>query len=333
MSSSRKKGQSNGINFVNVSHRSCPVFIWAYPLIEQNISPEKLTLLGQILNKCQTQPQRILGKALLQSASSLGDIHATVALLARAMRMGTLEDAEYVSPIARIKTQALPPHSDPSAMTLLGRIYEAQDREDDALQLYKRVVSISVSSDQATSDPRNEQFISDALVFQGRILLRRNDKTGAHAAFRRAALEYDNADAYYDLAIHTEKGTQNWNVYMLKAAQSGAPGAAYYLGAELWDKWYNYNRSKQVDKAKEALAMSKEWLLLAARAGLAHAMINLALIIAYEGNVQSAERWVKLAEETNPEIAELAEHARTSWSSFTAAMEVYRDLKDNFGIF
>ena len=248
----------------------------------------------------------ILARQLLFSASAIGESTATIYILNSALRRKTLDSPQYIAPLAHLRTLAAPPHSSIEAMVLLGKIYESQNEEDKALQLYRQAASTSPSTEGEveTQLPLPGEGVASALVHQGLILQQRGNTSGAEAAFRQAALEHDDPTGYFRLALLQRLNSSTQETYLLKAASSGITLAATSLGQIHLGR----ARTEPADKATH-VKLAKEWLYLGATAGEGQSMLILAKVFKEEGKMQSAQKWLEMAEKSpNHVVTETARH-------------------------
>jgi len=234
------------------------------------------------------------------------------------LRNDYLGRPEFVAPLKELQALAAPPSSSPKAMVLLGRIYESQKREDEALDLFRRAALSAVRKDPSHPlKPVRSNEIAQALIRQGKILQRRFDSAGAEAAFRQAALEHDNPEGYYLLAHLQGPESPNREVYLTKAASSGILEACHEVGTLQLGK---ARGSQMAAKEKtEAVEMGKEWLFLAASAGVVESMLSLAEVFRAEGKLEMGMRWLRLAEEAKDvTMATKAKELRGRWLADTA---------------
>ncbi|KAE9367908.1 HCP-like protein [Stipitochalara longipes BDJ] len=250
---------------------------------DHDISPSTLALLAGILKRCPSAGQQALAKSAMLAASRLGEKAATFDIISEALRVGTLY--EYRDPLERLGI-LVKKSKDPQAMTLLGKVLMAEKREDEALEWYRR----------ATRPPTGGlEFdgAGEALVSEGRILSQRNDRTGAKAAFEKAALELDDPSAYFYLAQLQDLGSPNQQVYLLKAASSGVVEAWHNLGALELEKLKDQERTPT---SMDDYGMAREWFQVAATEGFGLSMLNMAAICRAVGQMDEALKWLEKAE-------------------------------------
>lgn len=275
-------------------------------MLEQNITPRTLILLALILSRCKEKPRIFLAMDLLFSASAIGEPTATIYLVSQGLKSKSLDLHKYIAPLAHLRTLTAPPHSNIEAMVLLGRIYESQKEDDKALQLYRQAASTSpVAEGELNSQlPLPGEGVASALVHQGLLLQRHGNSSGAEAAFHKAALEHDDPTGYYHLALIQKFNSSTQETYLLKAASSGITQAATGLGQ------IHLGRAR-TEPAEEAthIKLAKEWLYLGATAGEGQSMLLLAKVFIKEGKMQSAQKWLEMAEKcADPLVIETARH-------------------------
>jgi tetratricopeptide (TPR) repeat protein len=266
---------------------------------ESDIKPSTLALLGSILNRGSHIEQRKLARLVTFSASALGDIGATIQILKYALRVGNLQDAEYAAPLELLKTMARSGKSIP-AMTLWGKILQSRGEDDEALKIFEQIAITASGGEAAAGD------ISEVFVQQGRILLRQRDVAGAEQAFRKAALELDNAAGYYHLARLQADDSPTKEVYLLKSASSGVLEACHELGE------YQLQKLNGAGDSKTVVQMAREWLFLAARGSYGPSMLALATLNKEEGNLEAGLEWLRNAE-ILPEYYDRVQQLKAEW--------------------
>lgn len=200
-------------------------------------------------------------------------------------------------------------------------------------------------------DGAENPVAGEALVYQGEIQQRQGDDAAAKEAFRRSALDHDNALGYYYLGQLQERGSALQEQYFQKAASSGVSNAWYPLA----DMYFNRARSKSLTggarrsdlsvrafppgmgmeeikeklrekieemkemksvsgESKENIDMGKEWLFLSANAGNWNSIVHLASLLKLEGGTESGLGWLAVAEKAmDPKLAEVARDIRKEW--------------------
>lgn len=243
---------------------------------------------------------------LLFSASAIGEPTATIFLVNYGLKGKNLDSLRYAAPLAHLQTLAAPPHSNIEAMVLLGKIYESQNEDDKALQLYRQAASTSpVAEGELNSQlPLPSEGVASALVHQGLLLQRLGNSSGTEAAFRKAALEHDDPTGYYHLALLQRLSSSTQETYLLKAASSGITAATTGLGQIHLER----ARTEHAEKATH-VKLAKEWLYLGATAGDGQSMLLLAKVFIEEGKMESAQKWLEMAEKSpDPLVTETARH-------------------------
>jgi tetratricopeptide (TPR) repeat protein len=263
-------------------------------------------------------------------------------LLRLGLRTNSLERPEYVAPIQRLTELA---STKPDAMILLGRIYASQKRDHLALNLFRRAASVSMP------DGAENPVAGEALVYQGEIQQRQGDDAAAKEAFRRSALDHDNALGYYYLSQLQERGSALQEEYLQKAASSGVSNAWYPLADMYFDRARSKSLTREARRSdlsigafspgmgvgeikeklgekieemkdimsgggefKESIDMGKEWLYLSANAGNWNSIVHLASLLKLEGSTDSGLGWLAVAEKAkDPKLAEVARDIRKDW--------------------
>ncbi|KAN0095253.1 HCP-like protein [Hyaloscypha variabilis] len=265
------------------------------------ISPSTLALLAGILKRAQSAGQQALAKNAMLAASRMGEKAATFDIISEALRVGTLY--EYRGPLERLGILAKK-DNDPQAMTLLGKVLMAERRENEALDWFRRAT-------QPPAGGLEFNGAGEALVSEGRILSQRNDKAGAKTAFEKAALELDDASAYFYLAQLQEPGSPNQQVYLLKAASSGVVEAWHNLGALELEK---LKHQEKTPTSLDDFGMAREWFQVAAAEGFGLSMLNMASIYKAVGQMDEALKWLEKAESTEG-VATEAIALRKQWKA------------------
>jgi len=292
-------------------------FAMSLLLLEHNITPRTLTLLALILSRCNKEPCRFLGRDLLLSASAIGEPTATIYLVDQGLKRKNLDFLKYNAPLAHLRTLAAPPHSNIEAMVLLGRVYESQNDEDKALQLYRQAASTPPSTQREadTQFPLPGVGVASALVHQGLILERHGDSSGAEAAFRKAALEHDDPTGYYHLARLEKHSSSTQETHFLKAVSSGITAASTNLG-QLHLERAKLEPAENKDQKAMQIKLAKEWLYLGATAGEGMSMLRLASVFVEEGKIESARKWLEMAEKSpDPKVTEMAKQMEKSFQA------------------
>lgn len=272
----------------------------SHGLVEHNVDPTTLSVLGGILRRSNNKAQLTLAKKVMFTASALGDKPATLEIVSEALRNGKLND--ITAPLQRLSILAKK-HNDPQALTLLGKVYHARRSTKEALECFRT----------ATRPPNGSlEFdgAGEALVHEGQALLALNDKDGAKVAFERAALELDDPSAYFYLSRLQESGSAKEQVYLLKAASSGIMEAYHNLGALEMAKQKD-GRTKRPTTLAD-FGMAYEWFQVAAADGFGLSMLNLALMCKSVGKIEEGIKWLKKAEEN----VEVRDQARAIKSQF-----------------
>lgn len=263
-------------------------------LQEENVTARTLVLLALILTRCKEEPRHFLGRSLLFSASILGEPFATIFLMESALKGKHLDRPIFTAPFAHLRTLAAPPHSNVTAMVLLGKIYQSEGAKHTALQLFRQAALTipSAQEDRDTLLPLHSEGVASALVHMGKILKDQGNAAGAKEAFRKAALELDDPNGYYHLA--QMEGDQPNESYLAKSAASGNIPAALGLGRLYLVE--SRNSPKGSASEVEQTRMAKEWYYLAASAGDPYSMLHLAEMLQGEGRYDSALTWIKKGE-------------------------------------
>lgn len=220
-----------------------------------NLEPATLTMLGLILEKSRVPQLNVLGGRFLLCSANLGHLPAISRLLTTALHLGggRLNSPALLPSMTRLKWYANAQNAE--AMVLYGRILKAQNKLDEALEMFKGAAE--ADSDPAAGGAQIGEDAATALVNQGLIYLRRNKPAEAKPCFERAALEGDSAIAYHHLALCLDEGSVLRKTYLEKAAASGVPGAARDLAKE-YVSW-SETEGLVADEKREMLNWAKQW--------------------------------------------------------------------------
>lgn len=211
------------------------------------------------------------------SASALGDESATIDLVSSGIRSGKMSD--YALPLKRLGAMA--EEGKPQAMRLLGRLAASQGNDAEALEWFRKATQESAQMDFEDA--------GEALVTEGQILQKSN-RRDAEAAFRKAALEFDNPSAYLHLALLQKEDSPEREIYLLKAASSGVIEAAYQLGCA------EVSKAKATgDNPPPSHGMAREWFQIAAADGHGPSMLSLAQISKDIGESHEGLQWLEKA--------------------------------------
>lgn len=262
-----------------------------------------MRFLSLVLTKCIETPRRVVAKSLLLSASRLLDPTATITILEAALKDNALHQTEAICALATLEVLAKQKNN-PAAMVLLGSVYERQKKDDAALDMYRRAHAVAAEtpavSPAATgaSSTLEQDPAGAALLHEGLLLLRRGPDAAANAraALRAAAVEHDNAAAYYRLAVLEGPLAPSREDHLLKAAASGIAPACHDLGV------FYARRSASFSGAGRAwnTAMAKEWLTLAVAAGNAKSRSALQELLHRHGDADVTAPWLAPALEDSP---------------------------------
>lgn len=318
------------------------------PNLDRQVEPLTMTLLAQILDRTSNTYLKDISKSLFFSASALGEPIATLKVVSEAYQNGKLATPELAKPLQRLTTLAKV-NSNPPAMLLLAQILESQGKVDKALTYYEQITN-NDGKDRAAAEA--DGTIARAWLALGRIKASNEDFTGAEAALKKAALEYDEPTAYFYLARFCDTKSDDYLLYNLKAASSGVREAAHNLGdfylrqskgdrqtsnavntkfengkvaasASFESETLQLNppsdlsqvlpaRTPQRGKSQEKRALAREWFNVAAYAGFAPSQVNLALLLRADGSFDEGMKWLKQAEKHADFGAEV-NRLRESW--------------------
>ena len=203
--------------------RSASGFIFV-PLIPwlsgHGLSPKLLHQCGWVL--CLASPSqdyKYLGLRMVYSAVLLDYEPATLSLTRYMFRTGRYPLTGYgklQSKFARLVAQG----RDPNALTLQGMILQRdKGNELEAIAAFRKAVELGRRASEF-------EWAADCYVSLGRLLANQGQRREALAMFEKAALELDNPEGYYELAMvqGMDKLDDQFR-YLIKAAANGIPKA------------------------------------------------------------------------------------------------------------
>jgi TPR repeat protein len=192
--------------------------------------------------------------------------------------------SDYALPLKRLGVMAK--EGKPQAMRLLGRVAASQGKDTEALEWFRKAAEGSAQLDFEDA--------GEALVCEGQILQRSN-RRDAEAAFRKAALEFDNPSAYWHLSQLEDEGSSHREIYLLKAASSGIVEAAYELGSAALSK----TKASGGNYLPPFHGMAREWFEIAATDGHGPSMLAIAQVCKASGEVDQGLKWLGKAKKLN----------------------------------
>ncbi|TVY89941.1 hypothetical protein LAWI1_G006827 [Lachnellula willkommii] len=264
------------------------------------VTLQHMVTLSGVLRRCSDRAQNGLGLTLMLAASEMGEKSATYELIQSSINKNQV--FEYPAPLQRLGSLAKK-EKDAEAMALLGKVLFCQGKEDEALEWLRKATRPPTGSLEFAGS-------GDALVYEGRILLKKGDKKGAGEAFKKGALELDEPSAYFYLSQLQEPGSSTQEVYLLKAASSGVLEAMHNLGA------LELAKIGKQEKKPTSLAdygMAREWFQVAASDGFGLSMLNMALICKAVGQDEAGLLWLDKAAQS-PDVRGEAKNLRREWA-------------------
>lgn len=185
-------------------------------------------MLAQLLMKAGNPETFPLIREMLVSASALEDAAATIVLVTQAVETNRLAHADIAAPLVHLARLAQ--HGNPMGMVLHAEVLGTRGQTDQALRLCEEVVQQKTGS-HTSSDASGDTTNRRAWTALAKLRETTGDLAGAESAFETAALEYDDPWGYYHLADrYCRPDDSEYLQFMLKAAASGIPDAAYKLG-------------------------------------------------------------------------------------------------------
>jgi len=228
----------------------------------------------------------------------MGEETATYELIQSALNQGRV--GEHQTTFHRLKRLAQDDPKNVDAQALLGKALFSQGDYAGARDWLT----------QATNGHLNFAGSGEALTCLGRAHLAENNAVLAETAFRRAALQLDEAPAYYHLAQLQEAGSEARNVYLLKAASSGVLEACHDLGM------LELKKIKEAGKKPTSLedyGMAREWLQIAANDGFGMSMLKMAFMCKAVGQDENALAWLEKAK-AKEDVAAIAKGLAPQWA-------------------
>lgn len=208
-----------------------------------------------------------------------------------------------------------------AALYLEGRKIEGEGHLSRALEVYEK----TVTADAETLGTIDGISMADIWKAIGKLRAKRKDRKGAEAAFRTAALEYDDPAALFQLTkTFISPSSTEYESYMLKAAASGEAKAAHELGLlyfklaqggistknQIHQDRSSTNSEASADSQAQELGSkrtfdlavagrkreeSQEWFNIAAESGIFRSQVYLALLLRGSGKFKDGLEWLKLA--------------------------------------
>ena len=231
----------------------------------------------------------------------------------------------------------------------LAQILERQGKTEKALHYFEEVAHQESSTYTEGDDV--EGAVAKAWLALGRLRINAPDIAPAEAALKKAALVHDDPVAYFYLARLRHPKSSDYLLYNLKAASSGVTEAAHNLGilylqqSKPNQQTHSFLQTKFTDgrdateeplqsqqshpassfdveggspknlerlSPGEKRALALEWFSVAAWAGFAPSMVNLALLLRADGSYEQGFAWLKQVEE-HPDFGAEAQRLREQW--------------------
>ncbi|MCJ1475273.1 hypothetical protein MMC13_003935 [Lambiella insularis] len=185
-------------------------------------------MLAQILLKVGDAETFPVLRELLLSASALEDEAATMILVNQAVETNRMSHPDIAGPRAHLARLAQASH--PAAVVLQAELLAAQGQTDKALRMCEDVVQADID-DYMGADVLGDSAKRKAWNAIAKLRKEKGDMAGAKLALEAAAFHHDDPWAYYYLADNYRRPDDSqYLLFMLKAAASGIPNAAYKLG-------------------------------------------------------------------------------------------------------
>lgn len=290
------------------------------------MKPNVLTVLARILSRSE---RKKTAQDLLISSARLGDDEAILLVIKQALKSGELSSPR----IALVYQKCFRPmvqSRHPAALYLEGQKSEREGQFGRALELYEGIVAANTE----TFDVIGDISFADIWKAIGKLRAKKRDRKGAEAAIRTAALQYDDCVALFQLAKNfVNPSSTEYELFMLQAAASGEPRAAYELGLlyfrqsqgmismidrvdSMKPNGSSFDRGSQdQEQASQSTVSSatatrkrkeaREWFHIGAESGLIGSQVYLALLLRESGKLEDGLQWLTLA--GNPEDVQLKE--------------------------
>ncbi|KFY32951.1 hypothetical protein V495_08580 [Pseudogymnoascus sp. VKM F-4514 (FW-929)] len=219
---------------------------------EHKVDPSTLSMISMVLQKNPARPLRKMGENMAVCAAVLGDLNSIVAVLHKALRNDQLHHPGVLVPMTKLKYYANQGNAE--AMVMYGRILDRQKKYAEAAEMFQKVA-------ETPRDGYVDAEIGNALVQQGDLCYRDGKKEEARMSFKKAAIEFDNPEGYYKLAIMMPDEDPLKETYLLKAAASRIRDAAVEVSAL-------YNRAAELhastEEGRQARLLADQWQKLVA---------------------------------------------------------------------
>ncbi|KAI9773547.1 MAG: hypothetical protein M1840_006820 [Geoglossum simile] len=268
---------------------------------QHDMSPREITSLANAIGPLAPNLQNSIIIPLLLAASSLSDPQATITLISRALRApqgNALTHPSMELPLRHLS--ALSKGGNPAAMVLLGRIFESEGKETQALFHFQKA-----SDAEWDKDHGFESGVAGAWMSLGRLKLKSGDPTGGKAALKKGADLNDPYAAFY-YALTQPPEQKEYHTYIMKAAISGVVEAQHNLGV------FYLKQQSSTNKSTTFRRMAKEWFILAATGKFGPSQLNLALMLKAEGKGSEGLEWVDRAQR-NQLFADEAARIKERW--------------------
>lgn len=188
---------------------------------------------------------------MMVCAAVLGDLNSIIAVLNKALLTDQLHHQGLLIPMTKLKFYAK--QGNPEAMVMYGRILDRERKHGEAAEMFRKVA-------ETPRDGSVDAEIGNALVQQGNLCYRDGKKEEAAMSFKKAALEFDNPEGYYKLALMMPDEDPLKESYLLKAAASRIREAVVEVAA-LYSRTAELHASSE--EGKQARLLADEWQKLA----------------------------------------------------------------------
>lgn len=222
-----------------------------------------------------------LALPLLSAASALQDEDATCILVEEGLKHGRAQDLQHAKlqgPFGQLQKLAVA--GNPAAVLLQARLLELKGNLKEALEGFKSAI-LQASANQNGEKTDHRTTLAEAWQGVARVEFKFGNSEKEVEALEVAALQYDNSEAIYKLALkrHDDDAPSEAAELFLKAAVSGIGNAAFMLGTILCSQMEAKEEDSsspqsgiqiQGQKFIKEYNMIKEWFTIALESAQAH---------------------------------------------------------------
>ena len=272
--------------------------------------PSHLTTLARILLYNRTISSSKLALSIFTASSDLGDEHATFIMIDEGLKHGRPQDLKHPklrAPLSHLKKLAEAKNL--VALVLLARTLELEGDLQTSLKLFQRAIAVA-RDPRSNSEARDNATLSEAWKGAARLARKLNHASEEQVAWESAALQCDDPEAFFELAIRKNSQLASKNIeYLQKAAISGVGDAAFELGmaycssletaAEKEGSVETMPRINARTEFLEQYEMIKEWFSIAVESEKCRwrgqARLQGARVMRKLGHFEKSLTWLELA--------------------------------------